>query len=286
MSQFRTKIQYVLLAMTGLWLSGCYACMDEIMQAEMTFKNQCRSQWAWCKAHDCYEDVDHKFHFARGFKQGYLAAAQGGADVCIPTTPPRMYWKSCYQNCKGRDKINAWFEGYAHGILVAAQDGAANYNSMPTMGMQQYGAHQHASHEAYLEEDVRKRERTPPAPEPERNLPPAPPAYDEPSTGHSLNRNENENEEDLKVPMPEQNDPFEDRSGPMFEKPDAPVLPLPEVRFESRDQNIESQEWYSEELRNVQYRPSSAGNGNYWQETATQKQIRYETPFDASDPWE
>jgi hypothetical protein len=106
----------------------------------MQFLNRMKSHTAWWRVNDCYKDMDHGWHFSHGFRDGYMAAAEGGSDICIPSTPPRKYWGIHYQNCKGREKVNAWFEGYAHGILVASQDGVANYSMMPTMGLQNYGA--------------------------------------------------------------------------------------------------------------------------------------------------
>ena len=119
------------------WLSlllftatGCNAIHDGINDCETRLRNECLSQKAWGHWSWCYDDLDHPYHFAKGFKAGYEDVLAGGKG-CQPTLPPRCYWKPCYQSAAGRCKINAWFDGFSHGAVAAQQDGYGNLQSIP-----------------------------------------------------------------------------------------------------------------------------------------------------------
>ncbi len=113
-----------------LSLTGCASISDRWHNPGTCVKNKCRAHHAWCKWCWCYDDVDHRHHFGKGFRAGYRDVLEGGKG-CQPTLPPRCYWKSCYQTCEGREKVNAWFDGFSHGALAAQQDGVANWNQIP-----------------------------------------------------------------------------------------------------------------------------------------------------------
>ena len=83
------------------------------------------ARWSWC-----YDELTHPKDFASGFRSGYQDVLNGGSG-CQPTLPPKTYWKACYRNAQGNSKVNAWFEGFSHGVLAANQDGAAAYGSIP-----------------------------------------------------------------------------------------------------------------------------------------------------------
>jgi hypothetical protein len=161
--------------------------MDDCYETEQCLVNECRSHVAWHRRNDCYDDVDHRCDFASGFRDGYRATAERG-DHCLPMMPPRKFWKHCYQDCEGRQEIDAWYEGYAHGMLAANQDGVYDSQQLPFYGLQQYGGIPNATHSAALEEN----DRIEPVPEPTplKELPVdetyGEPVSAPPVTGHSI----------------------------------------------------------------------------------------------------
>jgi hypothetical protein len=99
--------------------------------------------------------------------------------------PPRCYWKHCYQNCEGRQKIDAWYQGYAHGAMAAEEDGVYASSVIPTYGLNDAMHQPGASHTSVLEEDAIYDEHNQLVPEPEealpgsKEMPPVPRTYDE-----------------------------------------------------------------------------------------------------------
>jgi uncharacterized protein YceK len=125
------RIQYIFLSLTALvLLSGCASMQDGLVGCETRIRNKCRAQVAWNEWSWCYDDLDHPFHFAKGFKAGYKDILNGGKG-CQPTLPPKCYYKSCYRSPEGRCKVNAWFDGFLHGVLAAQQDGAGAWSQIP-----------------------------------------------------------------------------------------------------------------------------------------------------------
>jgi hypothetical protein len=118
------------LSLVLLTAAGCNTMHDCINDCETSMRNHVLSQKAWCQWSWCYDDLDHPYHFARGFKAGYEDILAGGSG-CQPTLPPRCYWKPCYQSAVGRSKINSWFDGFSHGAVAAQQDGYGDLQSLP-----------------------------------------------------------------------------------------------------------------------------------------------------------
>jgi len=110
--------------------AGCAAMQDCVIDYEVQGRNLILSQQAWGEWSWCYDNLQEPFHFAKGFKAGYRNILEGGKG-CQPTLPPKCYWKPHYQSPAGRCKINAWFDGFAHGALAAQQDGYGNLNEIP-----------------------------------------------------------------------------------------------------------------------------------------------------------
>ncbi|MEY3176279.1 MAG: hypothetical protein RLZZ436_4193 [Planctomycetota bacterium] len=119
-----------LLAALLMTATGCSSLHDYVIQTETSIRNGILAQKAWGEWSWCYDDLDHPMDFATGFKAGYRNVV-GGGQGCQPTLPPRCYWKPCYETPSGREKINAWFDGYSHGALAAHQDGMANLSELP-----------------------------------------------------------------------------------------------------------------------------------------------------------
>ena len=121
------------LACVFLGSSGCEIIATQVRDCRdyihYVSKNKKLARQAWlevCQAYmgtDCYED------FEDGFKKGYADLAYG-RDGCPPVMPPRKYWKVKYRGEIGR--VDAWFEGYRHGVAVAREDGFAGLSRIPT----------------------------------------------------------------------------------------------------------------------------------------------------------
>ena len=111
-------------------LSGCASMCDGIISCEMGVRNRVLAQKAWGHWSWCYNELEHPYHFARGFKAGYRNILDGGPG-CQPTLPPQCYWKPAYQTPEGRSKINAWFDGFSHGALAGKQDGYGDMGEIP-----------------------------------------------------------------------------------------------------------------------------------------------------------
>ncbi|MCA9062932.1 MAG: hypothetical protein KDA96_07730 [Planctomycetaceae bacterium] len=110
--------------------SGCSSLQDHVVDVETGLRNRVLAHQAWNEWSWCYDDLDHPFHFSKGFRDGYRAVLAGGSG-CQPTLPPRCYWKPQYQTPEGRCVTHAWFDGYSHGALAAQQDGYGNLNEIP-----------------------------------------------------------------------------------------------------------------------------------------------------------
>ncbi|MCA9057050.1 MAG: hypothetical protein KDA85_01065 [Planctomycetaceae bacterium] len=126
-------IRRSLIAAVALLLgtvAGCSSLQDHVVDVETGLRNRVLAQQAWNEWSWCYDDLDHPYHFAKGFKDGYRAVLAGG-NGCQPTLPPRCYWKPQFQTPEGRCVTHAWFDGYSHGALAAQQDGYGNLNEIP-----------------------------------------------------------------------------------------------------------------------------------------------------------
>lgn len=122
---------------TGKWLAllflsaaGCSSISDGIIRTETDLRNQILAQKAWGEWSWCYDELNHPWDFAKGFKAGYRNILEGGSG-CQPTLPPRAYWKPSYETTSGRGRINSWFDGYSHGALAAQQDGMGGMGVLP-----------------------------------------------------------------------------------------------------------------------------------------------------------
>ncbi len=118
------------LAMVLLTASGCTAIQDHCINYETKARNCVLVEKGWLNWRSCYNDLDNKLDFAKGFKEGYTNILEGGKG-CQPTLPPRWYWKPCYQTPAGRCRIAAWFDGFTHGAVAAQHDGFGNLQQLP-----------------------------------------------------------------------------------------------------------------------------------------------------------
>ena len=125
----RLTIATLLMAVIS-GLTGCAAICDGIISMEMDARNDVLAMKAWGHWSWVYDDLEHPWHFAKGFKAGYRNILEGGSG-CQPTIPPQCYWKPCYQTLEGKCKTHAWFDGFSHGALAAKQDGYGDMGQIP-----------------------------------------------------------------------------------------------------------------------------------------------------------
>lgn len=111
-------------------MSGCSGIQDSLNERCNILHNELTAMEAWARWSWCYNELTHPKDFAAGFRAGYQDILNGGAG-CQPTLPPKEYWKPCYRNAEGNCRVNAWFEGFSHGVLAANKDGAASYGHIP-----------------------------------------------------------------------------------------------------------------------------------------------------------
>ena len=84
----------------------------------------------WHRRADCYDDLGHPLAFKHGFKDGYLDAAHGGAGTA-PAVPPKCYWDCHGDACARTEKVNAYYQGFAHGYMAAGRDGVLGMSQIP-----------------------------------------------------------------------------------------------------------------------------------------------------------
>lgn len=126
----KTKSKILLPALLFIAISGCSSMFNSVVNCEMAIRNKVLAQKAWGHWSWCYENLDHPYHFAKGFKAGYTDILNGGRG-CQPTLPPQCYWKPTHQTPVGRQKTNSWFDGFSHGALAAQQDGYSDLGEIP-----------------------------------------------------------------------------------------------------------------------------------------------------------
>ncbi len=113
-----------------LFAGGCSSLNDHVDEMSNQIHSELTAMEAWARWSWCYDDLVHPHDFAKGFRAGYENILNGG-NGCQPTLPPRHYWHSSFRNAEGNCRINAWFDGFSHGVLAAHKDGAGSYGQIP-----------------------------------------------------------------------------------------------------------------------------------------------------------
>ena len=109
------------LSLTLLLTSGCALCnrCDD-------FACECRDNYrgyaAWTHWQPVYAGICYETDFGAGFQAGYSNMASRGNNQ-IPESAPRKYKSVFYHSETGREQMQAWFDGYSHGVIVAEQEG-------------------------------------------------------------------------------------------------------------------------------------------------------------------
>ena len=70
---------------------GCMQVKTCIDDCVIGCRNRCYAEKAWLQNKSCYNDVECKCDFGKGFRDGYVAVASGGSS-CQPALPPKEYW--------------------------------------------------------------------------------------------------------------------------------------------------------------------------------------------------
>ncbi|MBW3600046.1 MAG: hypothetical protein KY475_22585, partial [Planctomycetes bacterium] len=125
----RLWLLIVLLSSPGCALFGGYS--ETFDDFAVGWRNRMLAREAWQQRRDQFAPHPHLHDFGKGFRAGYIEAASGGTG-CLPPLPPREYWSWRYNSKEGQGQIQAWFEGYPHGVQAAEEDGVAYFGLIPT----------------------------------------------------------------------------------------------------------------------------------------------------------
>jgi hypothetical protein len=98
-------------------------------ESVMGFRHQSMASKAWHSRKHCFANQQYLKDFARGFKAGYIAIANGD-DGCTPAFPPREYWGWKYQSCEGQARVAAWYAGFPYGAKAAEEDGVGGWTQI------------------------------------------------------------------------------------------------------------------------------------------------------------
>lgn len=115
------------VCLVAVLLSGC----AELQEMKIDFRHRYLAKEAWESLQDCYGEMNYEADFGRGFREGYFDVANGG-NGCPPPLPPQRYWSVRYMNTAGRERTEAWFQGFRYGAMVAEQDGIGQFMELPT----------------------------------------------------------------------------------------------------------------------------------------------------------
>ncbi len=125
------KLNKLLLSVFTLVCSGCATFSDDCNESMCCFRDKCRGYYAWYQWKPVYSGMDCQSDFGAGFRAGYAAMATNGK-ATPPILPPQSYWRPWYQNEYGHQQMQSWYDGYAHGALVAEQDGVNQWSHIRT----------------------------------------------------------------------------------------------------------------------------------------------------------
>lgn len=135
MNRKRFALAFVLL----ISMSGCTAIDDYFGDMHLRMRCGNAARWAWRRDCDMYQDVDNLYHFGIGYKAGYCAMCTSG-NSCPPAIPPESYWRTWGDMDECRTDVLAWYNGYAHGVLAAEQDGMNGWSRITSPVLQEQAA--------------------------------------------------------------------------------------------------------------------------------------------------
>jgi hypothetical protein len=104
-------------------IQNSLAYNDAMNDFVLGWRNESWAKRTWREKRPEYGNQPFLDDFGKGFVDGYIAAAAGGAQ-CSPALPPRRYWSWKYQTAEGQGKTAAWYAGYPLGAQAAEEEGA------------------------------------------------------------------------------------------------------------------------------------------------------------------
>ena len=103
---------------------------DAVTDVRLNLRAERAALAGWHRRADCYDDLGHPLAFKHGFKDGYLDAAHGGEGTA-PAVPPKCYWDCHADACERTETVNAYYQGFAHGVMAAGRDGVVGMSQVP-----------------------------------------------------------------------------------------------------------------------------------------------------------
>lgn len=192
-----------------LAVSGCASLQEACDEKVDVVHSKLTAHEAWARWSWAYDELAHPKHFARGFKAGYQDILNGGKG-CQPTLPPRDYWRPCFRNSEGQCSVNAWFDGWSHGVTAARQDGAGSFGTIP-LSPTARGNIANANRPVPMTDWSGAQGTTAPAPADYGTAPAATPAAVQPTTEPPV-------APPLTAPEPPANNNYEEETKPILEK--------------------------------------------------------------------
>jgi len=123
------------VAAIGFSLVGCSTgeLRDSFREVTTEVRVRCAAEKAYLHRGDLFHECcSCPLDFKHGFKNGYYDVAMHGDDCCAPPTPPSCYWGCCTSDpCERVERLNCYYDGWAHGAIAASQDGVAGLNTVP-----------------------------------------------------------------------------------------------------------------------------------------------------------
>jgi hypothetical protein len=120
-------IRLLLLIGVALASSGC-ATMQDISYRK---SHRCR---AYVNSIVTFNAPILNKHYTHGYREGYYDLSTGKR-CKPPILPPHEYWKSCYQDCRGQEKIAEWYRGYEQGMIAAEKATGSHFHQIRPHGL-------------------------------------------------------------------------------------------------------------------------------------------------------
>ncbi|WP_171182687.1 hypothetical protein [Alienimonas chondri] len=132
----RTRIRrYGQRAVLAAALVGCSTggLQSNLYEAKTGLQIRFAAEKAYLHRGDLFHNCcTYPLDFKCGFKSGYTEVSLYGDDCCAPPTPPPSYWGcSTSDPCERTERLNCYYDGWAHGAIAAGQDGVAGLNTVP-----------------------------------------------------------------------------------------------------------------------------------------------------------
>jgi hypothetical protein len=123
-----------LLLALGLLQPGCsFFCygldnlVEEPIDARDDLLMECRfsrmAEEAWQKVVADDPSPQYSYHYACGFKSGFVDYLDAGGTGDPPAAPPWIYRTAAFETPEGQQDVRDWFAGFRHGAAAAKASG-------------------------------------------------------------------------------------------------------------------------------------------------------------------